>query len=521
MIEDFGTCGLTGSTTEKDTDNFSDFWRRHGKSHKTGKSRGRWGLGKLVYSTTSQIGVFFGVTRRSSDDLPKLMGQTVLNLREVGGRRYPPHAFFADIANPDDTYSRIPVPIQDISFLKEFMKNFRLDRHTESGLSVVIPFPDPSFSREKMIEVALANYFYPLTTGQLELQFGDLIIHSKNVRETVKKYALTRFDQIDVLFDFIEEVYRAEQNELLEMKPSWLDDGKLDENDFTVETLEEIRKRYSNGDLVALSLPVTVKPKKGPPISSHFSAYIKRPKDLKKGLDLYVRGGLTLPEEAKFRDRRALGAVVAEDEAICSFLGDAENAAHTLWTTNTEKLRKNYRNTQSLVTVVKKSLLQLYDLLAEIAEEKDEDALQSFFWVEEPKDGKKRRKKKIRPPKPMPDIEKPKALISLSQVSGGFSVANSADITEENLPRRIELRVAYEVSRGNAFQKYSTNDFKAGKNGSISLSASKTVKAIAAKENIWTFRVNELPFKISATGFDQNRDLKIRVRDTSDNAEDT
>ncbi|MDZ7685367.1 MAG: hypothetical protein U5O39_10535 [Gammaproteobacteria bacterium] len=55
VIEDFGTKGLTGSVSEKDSDNFSDFWRRHGKSHKTGKSQGRWGLGKLVYSTSSQL----------------------------------------------------------------------------------------------------------------------------------------------------------------------------------------------------------------------------------------------------------------------------------------------------------------------------------------------------------------------------------------------------------------------------------------------------------------------------------
>lgn len=52
VIEDFGTCGLTGSTTSKDDDHFSDFWRRHGKSHKSGKSRGRWGLGNWYTRST-------------------------------------------------------------------------------------------------------------------------------------------------------------------------------------------------------------------------------------------------------------------------------------------------------------------------------------------------------------------------------------------------------------------------------------------------------------------------------------
>ena len=67
VIEDFGTKGLTGGTDVKDNDNFSDFWRRHGKSHKTGTSRGRWGLGKLVYSSSSMLGVFFGLTVRNGE----------------------------------------------------------------------------------------------------------------------------------------------------------------------------------------------------------------------------------------------------------------------------------------------------------------------------------------------------------------------------------------------------------------------------------------------------------------------
>ena len=132
VIEDFGTHGLTGSVVQKDDDNFSDFWRRHGKSHKTGKSRGRWGLGKLVYSQASRIGAFFGVTYRESDKKTHLMGQTVLNLRTVGGKQYPPHAFFSDIeGDADDIYSRITVPVKDDGLVEEFTSNFSLNRQNK------------------------------------------------------------------------------------------------------------------------------------------------------------------------------------------------------------------------------------------------------------------------------------------------------------------------------------------------------------------------------------------------------
>ena len=515
IIEDYGTKGLTGSIDEKDNDNFSDFWRRHGKSHKTGKSRGRWGLGKLVYSQTSQIGAFFGVTRRAKEQSPHLMGQTVLNLRKVDGQDYQPHAFFADLKNKGEVSAQLPIPVEDEDFVEEFIENFSVNRD-EPGLSVVIPFPNEEFSREKMIEVSIGNYFYPLITGQLVLSFNDLEINSTNVRDLAKQYAGSRFHQIDLLFDFIEKVYLAEQSDHLQMKPSWMDDKKLDADDFDLPTLEKIRQQFSNGELVSLYLPVTLKPRNGPDIESGFTVNIQKPSDLKKGFDIYVRGGLTLPEEAKIKERCALGAMIAEEEAICDFLGDAENAAHTNFSTNTEKLRRKYRNNQHtshLVSAIRKSVVQLYDLLAEVTDEEDEDALQDFFWFDEPEKERRKRRKKPKPPKPVPDLPKKPTLIQLSQVDGGFTLTGTEALTDEQLPRQVEIRMAYDVPKGNPFRNYDKSvvkDFKLGRNSGIVCKAKKeNVKTISVQENKIIVEVHSLPFRLSVTGFDKNRDLLV------------
>ena len=84
VIEDFGTTGLTGSWGSMDKEPFSDFWRRMGKSHKAGKSLGRWGLGKLVFSSSSEARIFFGLTVRKTDpELQLLMGQAVLTTHDL------------------------------------------------------------------------------------------------------------------------------------------------------------------------------------------------------------------------------------------------------------------------------------------------------------------------------------------------------------------------------------------------------------------------------------------------------
>ncbi|MEH6585206.1 MAG: hypothetical protein V7720_01545 [Halioglobus sp.] len=511
VIEDFGTRGLTGSVNSKDDDNFSDFWRRHGKSHKTGKSRGRWGLGKLVYSTSSELGVFFGATVRDGDTSTQIMGQTVLNLRTVGDHKYPPHAFFADIEGEGDIYKEMPVPLKDPSLVEQFETQFSLERVGKPGLSVIIPFPNPDFRLDAMLGVAIVNYFYPLVTGQLVLQFNDVEINSGNIRQLAHEYASDSFQDIDTLFDFIEQANRTDDEDLLTLRESWADDTKLDADDFDEEDLEVIREKFASGKLVGLRLPITLKEKTGVEKKSSFRVFIQRPKELIKGLDLYVRGGLTLPGEAKFRERKALGAMIAEDEAICSFLGDAENAAHTKWISNAEKVRKNYRSPQARLQVIKNSVVELYDLLAEVTEEVDELALSSFFWSKEPEGKKGGKKKKTPVVIPTPPEPRPKDF-SISPVEGGFSVSTHKDANPERFPRTVTIDVAYDVASGNPFKKYSPLDFRIDKKDNIEVALTKDSGAVfERKENRLKVRVEKLPFRLHVNGFDPLRDVKVKL----------
>ena len=510
VIEDFGTKGLTGSITEKDDDNFSDFWRRHGKSHKTGKSRGRWGLGKLVYSTTSQLGVFFGATRRAGDPCMHVMGQTVLNLRKVDGKEYPPHGFFADIEG-EGVFNEIPVPLKDSELVKKFTSQFSLERQEDTGLSVIIPFPNPDFSLGAMIGVAIVNYFYPIITQQLVLQFNGIEINNNNIRELATEYASESIRDIDAIFDFIEESYST-RDDVLVLKPSWADDAQLDEGDFEPADLEVIREKFTNEQLVGLRLPISVKKKNGTKLDTFFSVFIKRPKELSKGVDLYVRGGLTLPNEAKFRERKALGAMIAEDEVICSFLGDAENAAHTQWVASAEKLRKNYQSPQKTVKIIKNAIVQLYDMLAEVVDEVDEEALRSFFWINEPEGAQAKKKQKKTPIKiPEPPAPRPKDF-HISGTNDGFSIVTAKDADPERFPQVVKIEIAYDVATGNPFKKYNPLDFKLGKNSRINVALTKeSANVLNSKENMIRLEVTSLPFKLNASGFDVNRDLKVKL----------
>jgi len=507
IIEDFGTTGLTGATYEIDNDHFSDFWRRHGKSHKSGKSRGRWGLGKLVYSATSEIGVFFGVTTRKNDpENTYLMGQTVLNLRTHEGHRYPPHGFFATMTS-EDPIDGLPVPVSDPDLVDRFFGEFQLARKEGPGLSVIIPFPNRSFRVEKMIGVAVANYFYPLITGQLTLAFDDIEVTAANVRELAEKYAKEKFSDIEALFDFVESTHRAADDDLLVLRETWADDKKLDEDDFDPADLDRMRSKFVNGEIVGVKLPLSLTRKSGEKIKTSFRVFIQKPENLSKGLDIYVRQGLTVSGESKFDARKALGVLIADEGEICNFLGDAENAAHTKWVATAEKLKKNYRTPQDKVRLVRFALRNLYDMLAQDVEEVDKRGLARFFSV--PSEKKVGGKKPPSPPPPPPPPRPQR--IAISKLAGGFQISAPDAPNPAAYPCVVKVRAAYEVVRGNAFAKYSELDFSF-EGRALQISTAGECEVRKKDGNRLQVMVRSPDFELRVGGFDETRDLKIDAR---------
>ena len=121
-IEDFGTTGLTGSFEERDDQNFSDFWRRVGRSHKASNKGGSWGLGKLVFPVSSEIRTFFGLTVRHNDpDRPLLMGQVILTSHRIDGVNRAAHGFFAE-----HDFERFPAPGAGTGLCRRLQRDGRL-----------------------------------------------------------------------------------------------------------------------------------------------------------------------------------------------------------------------------------------------------------------------------------------------------------------------------------------------------------------------------------------------------------
>ncbi len=170
VIEDFNTRGLTGSLVDVDGGNFDRFWRAVGDSGKKGKSLGRWGLGKLVYSSASALRLFYGLSITAENDYPALLGQVVLKNHRIGNTFHPAHGFFF---NGRSEPLQLQQPIGGAE-AAQFSKLGGSMRAGQTGLSLIIPYLLDGIDEQSIISGVITNYYFPILAGRLTIEVDVL-----------------------------------------------------------------------------------------------------------------------------------------------------------------------------------------------------------------------------------------------------------------------------------------------------------------------------------------------------------
>jgi len=522
VVEDFGTTGLDGDTgapgrrTELHgrRSNFYDFWRRVGMSHKGGAERGRWGLGKTVYPNASRLRAFLGLTVRHDDGRQLLMGQAILRTHAMNGQLHDPYGFYAR-----EGQSGFQEPIEEAARLRRFRQDFHLGRdEDEPGLSIVVPAPHEDITPDGILRATILHYFHPIIAGRLVVAVEGRGRAEELAAATIEEVTgrlRTPDDPIvpDRLFAFV----RATLSDGLEPVeihcPADQAIQRLSADLLDGEALETLRARYTAGELVTARLFLTIRPKGSASIPGRVDLFLQRDDSLQRGLDFYIRSGITVSGLRHIGNHAAMGLLVAADPPVARFLGDAENPAHTTWNERSESFKARYDRAVATLRLVKNSLRGVVDILARPAEGVHRDLLQDIFHVhvrdgtdsvEVPDDGPEPPVDGSVPPGPEP--EPGRAPYRLARISGGFRVRRNASAEPAPCGR---IRVAYEVRRGNPFRRYDPRDFNL--NLPPIVITAEGVRVLRVDGNTLDFAVDEDDFTISVKGFDQRRDLAVSV----------
>ena len=520
LIEDFGTRGLTGDphvdpelepAAEEKKNDFFYFWRNVGRSGKGEVDRGRWGLGKAVFTVASRIRTVFGLTRRYDDDRSLLLGQSVLKTHVLHGQRIYPYGFFARF----EKRNGLPLPLEDRMLLERFADDFGVDRR-EPGLSIVVPYyRDDELSVERITKAVVEQYFYPILRGDLVVDVGDGArvqritadsIETLTDERTARLCALTRWSlaQHDDAHFLLREQGEA--------APKW------DERAIDPAALTALRERFAAGERLAFRVPIFVKRKRARPASSWFDVYVERDETLRKPEQHFIRSLITIPDVRVSGDKATRALIVIDEPALSRFLGDAENPAHSDWSERADKVRTQYDHGPSTLRFVKNSASFLASLLARPPEGRERDFLADVFSIEAPEESEHETRIPIRisgaagfSPTGADGGLKPAAPpggIAIARIVGGFTIRG----TDAAVGKPLRGEVAYRVRAGNPFRKHSPFDFDLD---AIEIQC-EGARLRRSSVNAFDLVPSAAKFQISMKGFDPRRDLIVRVVDADD-----
>ena len=526
VIEDFGTRGLEGDTREdedKGTDgkknDFFYFWRNIGRAVEGTTARGRWGLGKTVFQAASRINSFFGLTIRRNDPRKLVLGQSVLKIHWCDGTRHSPYGFYGLFEGD------FALPTEGKDFIEQYSRDFRLQRKVETGLSVIIPFPDNEISPSGIVQAAVKQYFFPILSGDLVVKVvhgqREHILDGRTIFQCIsesdwpdKGSVLRRLELAKWCIGLPVENYRHLREPETNQAPKW------DENLFEAGQLNDLRKKFDEGERIALVVPLWVKKKSEDIEHSFFKVLIERDERVERGEDYFIRDGVTITGVSSLRQKGLRVIVSVSDRLLSKLLGDSENPAHTEWQERSPKFKDRYEWGVTCLRYVKNSPKEIVKILSRPAEGRDTKLLRDLFSIGLPKTLE-----------PNGDLEKPiegegrdgptipeqgaisaDRFLQLQRTKQGFRLV--AHPETKRIPKEIDIEVAYDVRQGNPFRRYSPLDFELNK---LPIRVGgKGLKASISKANVLHIVLEEPNFQLSVTGFDPKRDLKIRTTTSLD-----
>lgn len=509
-IEDFGTTGLDGKTGEDGDfpvgkNNFYNFWWWEGKSGKTGKERGRWGLGKTTFHVASKIRSFWGLTVRRNDGRKLLMGKALLKTHKIDSVTYTSNGYFTS-----EGYK----PYSSESLLEQFSDTFALLRDGEPGLSLVIPFPHSEITPTEILKSIMIHYFYPILSGTLEIMIRyngtEIELNSKNFIEaaSLQNWEGTSWENVGVkeLLGFVNA--SREKTVFTELKITDPENPEITAESFKDE-LDSVREKFNSGEIISLKVPVQIKEVNSESVNSYFDIFIQKKKDNSSADEYYVRSGITISDIKMIPGIPVRSLFIAEDEAIAKFLGDAETPAHTDWKERTERFAEKYEHARRKLRFIKKGVSSIINYVYLPPKELKKDFLKDIFYVnvepeiekEDEEDTSGKVKKDI--PKPTP------RKYQLTKIDGGFRLANSKD--EIQPPLKVRIICAYDTRKGNPFKNYEPYDFDLV-NSEFTITTS-SCNISHRKENKIELQIEGKEFELVVNGFDKMRDLIIDVKE--------
>lgn len=512
VIEDFNTTGLVGDYAAKykkgAVNNFVNFFYNDAVTDKLNKQLGSRGVGKIVFLLASRARTLFGYTVRSSDSprTPLLVGKTLLKFREKDGALYEPAGYFVE-SWPKGAARQ---PVSDPVLVEKFRTDFTLARTNETGLSIVVPWLDPGVTLTDLRRAVVEEYHFAILSERLivELSDGDRIecIHADHIPDVGD-------DELSARVALAQYALTNPQPTLQTVAPPAGEVQKLTDPLVPESVRTAILDALSLHERVCVRCNLHIHPKNTPPVLTYCDVYFEHAENVHQR-PVFVRDLLPISAEGKpSAQLRAL--VLIRPGPLADLLRAAEGANHTQWSPRTDNFKKAYMGRLGEIEFVSTCVNRLIEIARGNAAE-PVGGISTFFFSAPLDDGGKSKNKGKnkpgeKPEKPDPPDDPPEPVGYLfTQDTGGFTIRGDPD---KPPPKKITIRVAYDVIRGSPWSDYDPDDFDLRKTkGDVRVIASSADIERPEPGNRLIIKPKSPDFEVVVVGFNEQLDLIVDHR---------
>jgi len=528
VLEDFGTTGLTGDEAKRfeepgSGNHFYGFFRSNGKTAKSGGKQGSWGVGKAVFNLVSQVGSVFGLTTREVVNSKSsityeslLMGRATLNTHQINSDNFEPYGYYAEYE------SNFPMPVRDIVAIEKFKTDWNIVRaENQVGTSVVVPYCH-DLSTEQLLFSTIYEPCGLLVGGLLEVDFdlpGErVVVNSASIRDVVAQRS--NDDQWRELREMVALLEWHKNNRNLDNSVVILPEvvGRPDWNTYIDQIPDQqkvdVANIFAEHGKVLLRIPVKVLPSSQELQSGSFDILLDRTEDQRANVrPEFFRDWLRITGPGRKMGESSIGVrvfVLSEGDVLAKLLRAAEGPAHTQWSESSKYFPGRYQHGGLWLRFVKSAPRKLVDIARGQNSERDFNAF-PFFPDLDTDDAQRRGRVAlgnengpVTPPLPSPLLPLNEKQPEIQQVRGGFTVQLPADTGNQLL----NILVAYDNGTSNPFRSWEQADFRI-ENLDIKVVSGKIIHKEENKIKVRSTDAEK--FKLTVKGFDQKRDICVRV----------
>jgi len=480
---------------------------------------------------SSPIYTFFALTVRDPIDdngydkgAGLLMGEAVLLNHELEGTGYMPDGWWGDV-RPNDA----PIaPHTEEDLLSEFREDWSVSRTDEPGLSVVVPYLDDSWSVSDITLNIIRDYFSAIVEGRLvatveNLSSGESIqISNDSLDQLLSELHLEPASSMRLSRD-IEMVRWIESQEATPLTLDWTGAPKWSSVSHDDEEMDALRNQFETDGRVFVRIPVNVSRTDGSVNKTAHLEMVLVDEPESHEYPLFIRDGIKVSQAGREPLNTVRAIVLIREQELTQMVGDAENPAHVDWSDQTKSFKDRYTYGSSWLKFIRYAPREIVRRMRGSDPERDLAVAAAYFAAPgssrhgevgggaDPGEGSGGGKGGTKPTKPTGGGRgKRSSPIKIQKLPNGFQI-ELTDTGKAAKVAEIQGKVAYDVRSGDAFKKWTSDDFVLdpthAKSGIRIVCEGGDYSLVRNEFHINVDDAEALRFEV--TGFDANRDLKV------------